>query len=313
MPTTCRAGSRVVDGRMVGRRTIDGPPLVSFEKQDRRRARPQGRRSDRRQRARPQHHRAHRQPAHASTGRASASISCWCSRPAPSPARRTRDIATLTYPGGGTPAQEAALLKAVGDDFPDGHHGAGQGRARGGRRHRRAISCSAIRGASAITLVAAVLVLGGALAAGHRHRVYDAVVLKTLGATRGAAARRLCARIPAARRRHRAVRRAGRLARGLADRDRADESALCLAAGAGAGRGARRASRSRSRSGCSAPSRRSARSRRRCCGICRLRDIPPRRQPAVATGSALYCRGPVSVRAVAKSLRAISGADASPH
>jgi putative ABC transport system permease protein len=27
-------------------------------------------------------------------------------------------------------------------------------------------------------------VLGGALAAGHRHRVYDAVVLKTLGATR---------------------------------------------------------------------------------------------------------------------------------
>ena len=29
-----------------------------------------------------------------------------------------------------------------------------------------------------------MLVLGGALAAGHRHRVYDAVILKTLGATR---------------------------------------------------------------------------------------------------------------------------------
>ncbi len=43
----------------------------------------------------------------------------------------------------------------------------------------------AIRGASALTLLAAVLVLGGALAAGHRHRVYDAVVLRTLGATRG--------------------------------------------------------------------------------------------------------------------------------
>lgn len=28
-----------------------------------------------------------------------------------------------------------------------------------------------------------MLVLGGALAAGHRHRVYDAVILKTLGAT----------------------------------------------------------------------------------------------------------------------------------
>ena len=38
---------------------------------------------------------------------------------------------------------------------------------------------------SALTLLVAVLVLGGALAAGHRHRVYDAVILKTLGATRG--------------------------------------------------------------------------------------------------------------------------------
>jgi putative ABC transport system permease protein len=42
----------------------------------------------------------------------------------------------------------------------------------------------AIRGASAVTLVSAILVLGGALAAGHRHRVFDAVILKTLGATR---------------------------------------------------------------------------------------------------------------------------------
>jgi putative ABC transport system permease protein len=42
----------------------------------------------------------------------------------------------------------------------------------------------AIRGASAVTLISAILVLGGALAAGHSHRVYDAVILKTLGATR---------------------------------------------------------------------------------------------------------------------------------
>jgi putative ABC transport system permease protein len=42
----------------------------------------------------------------------------------------------------------------------------------------------AIRGASAIALAASVLVLAGALAAGHRARLYDAVVLKTLGATR---------------------------------------------------------------------------------------------------------------------------------
>jgi putative ABC transport system permease protein len=42
----------------------------------------------------------------------------------------------------------------------------------------------ALRGASAITLVAAALVLGGALAASQRFRIYDAVVLKTFGATR---------------------------------------------------------------------------------------------------------------------------------
>lgn len=36
-----------------------------------------------------------------------------------------------------------------------------------------------------VTLAVSVLVLGGAIAAGHRRRVYDAVVLKVLGATRG--------------------------------------------------------------------------------------------------------------------------------
>ncbi|NBN66003.1 ABC transporter permease [Pannonibacter tanglangensis] len=43
----------------------------------------------------------------------------------------------------------------------------------------------AIRSASSITLIASVLVLAGALAAGNRSRIYDAVILKTLGATRG--------------------------------------------------------------------------------------------------------------------------------
>lgn len=42
----------------------------------------------------------------------------------------------------------------------------------------------AIRGASSITLIASILVLAGALAAGHRNRIYDAVILKTIGATR---------------------------------------------------------------------------------------------------------------------------------
>ncbi|GEO85701.1 glycosyl transferase family 1 [Ciceribacter naphthalenivorans] len=43
---------------------------------------------------------------------------------------------------------------------------------------------TAIRAAAAIALIASILVLSGALAAGNRARTHDAVVLKTLGATR---------------------------------------------------------------------------------------------------------------------------------
>jgi putative ABC transport system permease protein len=43
---------------------------------------------------------------------------------------------------------------------------------------------TAIRAAAGVALVASVLVLAGALAAGNRARMHDAVVLKTLGATR---------------------------------------------------------------------------------------------------------------------------------
>jgi putative ABC transport system permease protein len=93
-------------------------------------------------------------------------------------------LATLAYPGGGTPTQEATLISAVAQAFPmvtavrvkDALDAVGSIVAN---------LILAIRGASAITLVVAALVLGGALAAGHRYRVYDAVVLKTLGATRG--------------------------------------------------------------------------------------------------------------------------------
>ena len=92
-------------------------------------------------------------------------------------------LATLTYPGGGTAAQEGAMLRTVAATFPmvttvrvkDALE------AIGGLIGNLVLG---IRGASAITLLAAALVLGGALAAGHRHRVYDAVILKTLGATR---------------------------------------------------------------------------------------------------------------------------------
>jgi len=92
-------------------------------------------------------------------------------------------IATLTYPGGGTAAEETALLKALSDAFP----------AVTIVRVKDAIDAVAgivrnlilaVRGASIVAVLAAILVLGGALAAGHRDRIYDAVVLKTLGAVR---------------------------------------------------------------------------------------------------------------------------------
>ncbi|HTT80532.1 MAG TPA: FtsX-like permease family protein, partial [Stellaceae bacterium] len=46
----------------------------------------------------------------------------------------------------------------------------------------------ALRIVALATVAAGILVLGGAVAAGHRGRVYDAVLLKVLGATRGTVA-----------------------------------------------------------------------------------------------------------------------------
>ena len=43
----------------------------------------------------------------------------------------------------------------------------------------------AVHAAAAVAMLAGILVLGGALAAGQQRRIYDAVVLKVLGATRG--------------------------------------------------------------------------------------------------------------------------------
>jgi putative ABC transport system permease protein len=92
-------------------------------------------------------------------------------------------LATLTYPDGGTPAQEGAIVRAVAESFPM----VTAVRVKDALDAIGAIIGNlvlAIRAASALTLLVAALVLGGALAAGHRHRVYDAVILKTLGATR---------------------------------------------------------------------------------------------------------------------------------
>jgi putative ABC transport system permease protein len=92
-------------------------------------------------------------------------------------------LASLTYQGGSTAAQEGAIIKSVAQEFPM----VTTVRVKDALEAVGTIVANlvlAIRGASAITLLAAALVLGGALAAGHRHRVYDAVILKTLGATR---------------------------------------------------------------------------------------------------------------------------------
>ena len=91
-------------------------------------------------------------------------------------------IATLTeaHPDA---ASDAAIVKSVANAFPT----VTSVRVREALETIGSVVTNlvlAIRGASAITLISAVLVLGGALAAGHRHRVYDAVILKTLGATR---------------------------------------------------------------------------------------------------------------------------------
>jgi putative ABC transport system permease protein len=91
-------------------------------------------------------------------------------------------IATLTetHPDS---AGDARIIKAVADAFPM----VTSVRVREALETIGGVVANlvlAIRGASSVTLISAILVLGGALAAGHRHRVYDAVILKTLGATR---------------------------------------------------------------------------------------------------------------------------------
>jgi len=93
------------------------------------------------------------------------------------------DIATLTFADGGTAAEETALIKALADAFPT-VSAVRVKDALDAVDHIVGNLVLALRGASLVTLVAAALVLGGALAAGQRFRIYDAVVLKTLGATR---------------------------------------------------------------------------------------------------------------------------------
>ena len=91
-------------------------------------------------------------------------------------------LATVIDPAA-TAAQEAATLKAITNAYPTVTS----------VRVKDALDvvnelvgqlATAIRAAAAVALIASILVLAGALAAGNRARVHDAVVLKTLGATR---------------------------------------------------------------------------------------------------------------------------------
>jgi putative ABC transport system permease protein len=91
-------------------------------------------------------------------------------------------LATLTTPEA-TVAEEARILNAVTRSFP----GVTTVRVKDALDVVNRIVGqlgSAIRAAASVALIASVLVLSGALAAGNRARVHDAVVLKTLGATR---------------------------------------------------------------------------------------------------------------------------------
>ncbi|UIK05122.1 ABC transporter permease [Neorhizobium galegae] len=91
-------------------------------------------------------------------------------------------LATLSDPQA-TAQQEAAILRAVTNAYP----------TITSVRVKDAIDivdqlvgqlAAAIRAAAAVALIASVLVLAGALAAGNRARTHDAVILKTLGGTR---------------------------------------------------------------------------------------------------------------------------------
>ena len=93
------------------------------------------------------------------------------------------DLASVTFPTAGPASRDFTLLREVANAYP----GVTIIRV---KDTLDAISgvvsqlASAIRGAAGVALAASVLVLAGALAAGQEARLYDAVVLKTLGATR---------------------------------------------------------------------------------------------------------------------------------
>jgi len=90
------------------------------------------------------------------------------------------EIATVRV----APERELALERAVARALPN----VSAIRVKDVLRDVSAILASlavAVRGVAAVAITAGMLVLGGSLAVDHHRRIYDAVVLKVLGATRG--------------------------------------------------------------------------------------------------------------------------------
>lgn len=93
------------------------------------------------------------------------------------------DLATLTFENGSDPTRESAILRDTARNFPS----VTSIRVKDALDTVNTVVAQlafAVRGASSVAFLASILVLGGALAAGQTARIHDAVVLKTLGATR---------------------------------------------------------------------------------------------------------------------------------
>ena len=94
-------------------------------------------------------------------------------------------LATLALPGGAVEdaSRDATILRELTKQFP----GLTSVRVRDAIETVNGLIgqlANAIRAASGVALVASLLVLSGALAAGHARRTHDAVILMTLGARR---------------------------------------------------------------------------------------------------------------------------------
>lgn len=93
------------------------------------------------------------------------------------------NLATIATAPNGAGATDAALMRRLAIDFPS----VTAVRVKDALEAVNIIVgqlATAIRGASGLAIAASLLVLGGALAAGQHARLYDAMILKTLGATR---------------------------------------------------------------------------------------------------------------------------------